>query len=102
MKGIRFYLEYPNKTEKNKATVKAPGNHSGNVVAIYTDSHYVSHPKGQDAQIMVEGFSAVFFHPNSDVNFGSVSRDWLWERCKRVPESLAREIHPRLFARLDD
>lgn len=35
MKGIRFYLEYEDNKKKRKATRKEPGNHLGNVVAVF-------------------------------------------------------------------
>lgn len=35
MKGYTFYLEYPTKKDKCKATRKDLGNHSGNVLAVY-------------------------------------------------------------------
>jgi hypothetical protein len=36
MKGIRFYLEYAHAKDKQRATVKNPGNHTGNCLAVYT------------------------------------------------------------------
>jgi len=48
-----------------------------------------------DAVVSVRGTS------NSPVCGGSVSRDYLRSRCVRVPETLARQLHPELFAYLD-
>ena len=96
MKNIRFFLEYPNKTEKNKATVKNPGNHSGNVIAVLLGKEHLCPDYTQEC------LSAVFEHPNSDTNLGSVSYEYLNERCKRIPERMAKEIHPMLYNRLLD
>lgn len=96
MKGIRFFLEYPNKTEKNKATVKNLGNHSGNCIAVLLGREHLCPDYSQEC------LSAVFFHPNSDTNLGSVSYEYLREKCKRVPERICKEIHPILYNRLLD
>ncbi len=96
MKGIRFYLEYPNKTEKNKATVKNLGNHSGNCIAVFLGKEHTCPDYSQEC------LSAVFFTPNSDTNLGSVSHEYLRERCKRIPANLVKNIHPKLWSRLID
>lgn len=44
------------------------------------------------------GYAATFFHANSGVSWGSVHSDNLG---KRLSEEEAREIHPRLFERLE-
>jgi len=91
MKNVRFYLEYPNKTEKNKVTVKNPGNHSGNCIAVLLDL---------EANLnYCATFEAVFFCKNSDTSFGEVHLDYLREKCKRIPEKLAKEIHPKCWNR---
>ena len=98
MKGYRFYLEYPSKTEKNKATVKRPGNHEGNCIAVPL-SNGGGLLYGGDWSI--ETFSAVYKEPNSDCCGSQASLGYLRERCKRIPERLAREIHPKLFSYLE-
>ena len=108
MKGVRFYLEYPSKTEKNKATVKSPGSHSGTVVAVYLEPDgrswspigYINYGAG-DAEWMYECAHALFDTPNSTVCSGAVSAGYLAEKCKRIPERLAREIHPRMIDYLE-
>lgn len=106
MLGINFYLEYPNKTEKHKGTRKSPGNHRGTVIAVMTkhergrwsnfpDWHY----NGQDH--MADAMGALFDEPNSPVCSTGVSPGYLDEKCKRISEKMAREIHPQLFVRLD-
>jgi hypothetical protein len=97
MKGIRFYLEYPNQTEKNKATRESLGNHSGNVIAVLEGTEFITR-----FGPVIECLSAVFYQENSPVAAGAVSLDILAERTKRISEDQAREIHPELFKRLDD
>lgn len=96
MKGIRFYLEYPNSTEKDKATRKAIGNHEGNVAAVFYENWRVV-----DGEGYYDAISAAYFRPNSPVCSGSVSDGWLKKRGKRISETQAREIHPALFDYLD-
>jgi len=95
MKGIRFYLEYPNRTEKNKGTRKNPGKHSGNVLAVFEDGFWGSNGWSYEA------LGAVNYYEDSSVGSTSVSPDYIREKCKRISERLAREIHPQLFAVLD-
>lgn len=86
MKDIRFYLEFPSKAAKHRSG-KENKRHAGNVYALYLDS------KGRGTDF---GVGAVYSWPNSPVATTGGSREWL-QRCKRIPEKLAREIHPRLF-----
>ena len=95
MNGYKFYLEYPNAKEKRKATRRDPGNHNGNVIATWGNPY----PTANGPQ--VEAMSAVFYSNNSGVAVGAVALDYLSERCKRISETQARDIHPALFERLD-
>jgi len=95
MKGYRFYLEYPNKTEKHKGTVKNPGNHIGTVLAVFNDA-YLSHNEWT-----YEAEGGLYDYPNSPVCSTSTTWGYLKEFCKRIPEILARKIHPELFKVLD-
>lgn len=90
MNGIRFYLEYPNKTEKNKATVKNLGKHSGTVLAVYIGQWI-------PGTLNIEVTGAIQDHPNSPVCYTSASMDYIRERCKRIPERLVNDIHPNLY-----
>jgi len=83
MKGIRFYEEL----------VEAL---SGNVIAIDAETPLLITEGNFDC------LSALCFEPNSPVCAGAVSQEYLQENCKRISEVKAREIHPRLFERLDD
>ena len=88
MKDWRFYEEFEHKRK---------GVSAGNVVAVYL-------PTWTESLMLtkcVEALSALFFRPNSPVSFGGVSLGHLQEKCKRVSETRAREVHPALFERLD-
>lgn len=89
MKGIRFYLEYGSKQRKRK------GDDKGTVVALLTGSEHTLHDYTQEA------IASVFDYPDSPVASGAVSRRYLSDECKRIPEAKARDIHPTLFQWLD-
>jgi hypothetical protein len=91
MKNIRFYLEHESTYKKKKKV------HTGNVVAIYTDTK----PRIQSGHILLEGFASVSYQENSPVNFTSIDTEYLRNNCKRISEKEARQIHPALFERLD-
>lgn len=88
MKGVRFYLEHKSPAHKRR------GEHEGNVFAAFVcNGRYNG---------LYEGLGAVYYHPNSVVASTSADiRGFLGRLCKRIPEKLAREIHPALFERLD-
>ena len=96
MKGIRFYLEYPSAAEKRKATRQALGNHTGTVIAAFEGTEMVGRNGPQ-----VDALAAIQDHPNAQVAGSAVSMEFIREKCKRISEGQAREIHPALFARLD-
>ena len=100
MKGIRFYLEYPSKKEKRKGTRKEPGNHLGQVVAVMYENGWWSETPGA-WHYMYDCISALTRVPNSVVCGSSVSWGYLDEKCKRISEKQAREIHPNLFIYLE-
>lgn len=97
MKGYTFYLEYPTLKDKRKATRKYLGNHSGIVLAVYGD--WFS-PGGHYSK--KECVSSVYDRPNSEVCTSSVCDTYIKDKCKRISEKQAREIHPNLFQYLDD
>lgn len=96
MKGFHFFLEYANKTEKNKATRKDPKNHRGTVIAVMYENEY--RIPGTDQH---EAIASVQDIPNSSVCHTSASYGYLREKCLRISEKQAREIHPALFSVLD-
>jgi hypothetical protein len=96
MKGVRFYLEFPDKKTK-KQSGKNNNGHSGNVTAVFFENYQISANK-----ILFDIVGSVFFQKNSPVCSSTCSEKWLYENCKRISEKLAREIHPQLFLYLDD
>ena len=100
MKGYIFYLEFPTAKAKRKATRKNLTGHSGNCIAVTSDK------SEQIEQWRVNkcypAFTAVQDIPNNQCCFNPVSPDYLAERCKRISEAQAREIHPNLFYRIEN
>ena len=96
MKDITFYLEYPNRTEKNKATRKNVGNHRGTVLAVDKKQWWV-----RDNEINMDAYGALRDIPNDVVCGTTCSEPYLRSNCKRISEKQAREIHPMLFQYLE-
>lgn len=94
MKGFRFFLEYASAAEKRKGTVKAVGPHIGTVIALELGPEF---QRGRTWDCV----ASVYDRANSPVATSSVERAYLSEKCRRIPEATAREIHPQLFACLD-
>lgn len=97
MKGFKFYLNYPNKKEKNKGTRKKFGNHKHQVVAVIDDTKRIN-----NNEIVFDGIGAIFNTDNSPVSSIVISDSYLNEFCKRISEEQARDIHSELFKYLDD
>jgi len=97
MKDVRFYLEYPNKQENHKATRKNLGNHGGNVIAVFYQNDFI-----KEKDMYYDCLMGLLFKRNSPVVGSSVPQSYLSEKCKRISEQQAREIHPALFERLDN
>jgi|SRR5215472_9878616 len=116
MNGYRFYADLPGtlqqpepydnrfadprpvlplRTSIKKLKAFADGGGELNVVALLLgDEHRCSNGE-QEALV------ATFGHANSDTSLGAVAHEYL-RKCRRIPEKLARKLHPRLFARLDE
>ena len=92
MKGITFYLEFENNSNKRKATRKNLINHSGNCLAVFNGREHIL-PDYKS----IEAIGAVFYTKNSPCCFTSASFDYLQERCKKISEKQTKEIHPELF-----
>ena len=102
MKGYRFYEELENKGRKSEKS-------AGNVVAAllkpsgrgwnFLYIRMVRTEKGWAG--LLECVSALFGEPNSPVCSGQVTDSYLWDKCRRISEAKAREIHPKLFEYLD-
>lgn len=88
MKGIRFYEEFGESKRRGSKRRQS----EGNVIATFLENRF------GDA---IECLSAVYFHNDSPVASGAVALDYLREKCVRVSEAHARQVHPTLFGRLD-
>ena len=94
MKGVRFYLDHASAHDKRN------GNGNGNVTAILaSNGTYQAYPSNEACY---DGIGAIFNTPNSDVASTGVSVQWLRDNGKRISETEARAIHPRLFQYLDN
>lgn len=69
-----------------------------NVVAVFCEGHT---PIVNPANGCYEGMAATFDHADSPVSGTAISPEVL-KRCQRISEARAREIHPKLFERLDN
>lgn len=99
MKGFHFFLEYPTEKARRKATRAKIGDHSGTVLAapVWGERSWVP---GKD--MVFECVSAVQDIPNSPVCGSQCSVGYLREKCLRISEAQAKEIHPKLFIYLQD
>lgn len=88
MKGVRFYEEFENKRK---------GVSEGNVVAAFVCNGFV---RSRD-DLAFDGLVGLYNWPDSAVASSIVTLGYLRDKCKRIPESKARAIHPSLFERLD-
>ena len=88
MKGVLFYEEFKNKRN---------GVSEGTVIAAFVcNGTYQS-----EGEICYEGLVGVYPYSNSPVASSSIGLWYLRKHCKRISEAKAREIHPRMFERLD-
>lgn len=94
MKGINFYAEFENEHDKRDPDIEAQ-----NVVAVFCEGHT---PIVNPVNGCYEGMAATFDRANSPVSGTAISPEVLRKRCKRISEARAREIHPKLFERLDN
>lgn len=108
MNGFHFYAEMPEERKSKSASKAFPHQPwtrktlqgyadkgiNVNVTAVSTEREHRHHGT-------IDAIGAVYYHPNSDVATTGVSRDYLRKRTVRVPEALARKLHPALFEVLD-
>lgn len=91
MKGYRFYEEFDSGYKKRKRQS------SGNVLALDIDGHGRPFYTGRG----MECTAALLSEPNSPICGTQVSRKVLAKNYRRITEKRAREIHPAMFAFLD-
>lgn len=111
MKGYRFFADNGGENSKSGSKKHRPftrrnlrdtADHGRqvNCIALFVnDDGRYSYTPGKD--VVMEGLAAVFGTSNSGVNVTGVSQEYLRKHCVRIPENLARKLHPALFARLD-
>lgn len=79
MKGVHFYRE--------RARYRT-------VVAVLVAN-------GQNHRGSYDAIGGVYTRPDSPPAGTTVSPQYLKERCRRIPETEARRVHPALFTMLD-
>ena len=94
MKGYRFYEELENKNRKGEIS-------KGTVLAVFV------YPTGrgynpQWVNNSAECISALYDEENSPVCGLSVGWEYLRKKTRKISEERAREIHPALFAYLEN
>lgn len=111
MKGFRFYADIigtemdpettgfvrghlPRDITVSRLRVLGEAQIHVNCVALLTGEEHRGYKGTQEC------IAATFSHANSDTSLCSVSPEYL-SRCRHIPEALARQLHPRLFQRLD-
>lgn len=99
MKGVRFYLEFNSLEEKRQSNKHNNfKHHTGNVIAIFLEQRQVIRQ-----EIVYDAIGSSHLQtPNNYICSISASNNYLRQRCKRISEALAREIHPNLFMCFDD
>lgn len=104
MNGLRFYADYGTRklrdadTVAHRSTLATTPAPARNAIAVSLDKDgrpLVGNGSG------IECLAATMFSPNSDVSVTVVSPEYLRDCCRRIGETEARRIHPRLFERLD-
>ena len=94
MKDFRFYEVYDSPQAKRK------GESQGNIIAIDVESMLPNVYAGNGQ--LYDCLAPIFFEPNSDVCWSSAHQNYLLDCCKRISETHAREVHPKLFERLEE
>ena len=92
MKGIAFYLEY------ESAHAKRRGESLGTVIAVYYDKSKFARGAYQSNGEWMRDCVGTFEGGKGDICGATCSDGYLREKCKRISEARAREIHPELFA----
>lgn len=95
MNGIRFYQEFANKS-KTKPTGNIIAALAGRITGAAGNGVFFS-----GGAACYEAVAGLFDAPNSPVASTAVAIDLLREKCKRVSETKARQVHPNLFEYLD-
>jgi hypothetical protein len=98
MKGYWFYLKYESPEDKAK------GVHSGNCLAVlfkHTGWKKRRETFQSGGSLLVRCYAPCFRYPNAPCVPAAVAIHYLNSRCKRITEKRAREVHPKLFERIE-
>jgi hypothetical protein len=96
MNGVTFYLEY------ESARAKRKGESLNTVIAVYYDKSKFARGAYQSSGEWVrECASVLSTELRTHICGSSCSDGYLREKCKRISEAKAREIHPELLAYLE-
>lgn len=95
MKGYRFYAEYNNGPKGGRKS----GLPKKQVIAVLLNN--LGQPLRNTWSGKVDALVGLYDEDNPPTVFDSVFYEYLERHCKRISESKARELHPRLFERLD-
>lgn len=87
-------VKFPKRTTVKQLAAAADRGEHCNVIALLLGREHLCPDYSQEALV------ATFWHADSDTSLGSVCHDYLRD-CRRIPERVARKLHPILFARLD-
>ena len=118
MKGYRFYAELPEERKNKSASKKYPcdpwtvarlktkaaDNYHCTLVAVILDNNRPLYLHGykQGQGLVMEAMSACLADDPMSYAVGGISGNWLGKRTVRVPESLARQLSPEMFHRLEN
>lgn len=94
MKGVRFYAE----SRETVARLKERAANGEKVACFALDIEDVN---GRSWRYNPGGAGLAIDGVFSSVCYTSCSLDWLRTKCKRIPESLARKLHPELISYLE-
>jgi len=94
MKGFRFYAE----SRLTVAKLTARANAGERVECLALD---ISESDGRAWRYNPGAVSVALTGDPGSLGYGVVSLEYLAKRCKRIPEPLARRLHPELFVYLE-
>lgn len=93
MERLRFYLEYPSQHARVTSKRTDLGDHSDTVVAVVLGT----------AKTVKTGIRwDCYAMGKNGVEKTHIMESYLRTRCARISQSMAREVHPQLFAYLDN
>lgn len=99
MNGYRFFADLP-----GTASLPALGPKPVSQLKFFgeTGQHVncIALVVNDNGRTTSRAMGATHTEPNSDTAFDRVAAEYIG-RCVRIPETIARKLHPKLFERLD-